>query len=401
MAQASAFKRTSLAEQLAERIEEEIRSGRREARSRLPGVRTMAQHYNVSLNTVLAALRLLEDRNLIHRDSSRACRVRDGAVNNRLARRRGSHIAVISPGYLQRDPHELWIGNIILSIGQVLDGRRFAIPMGHDYTREGLQQRLLPRLNELGNDLAGAVIFPMGDGMAPLAAELDRRGVPWVTIDPPHERAVFNFVTVDNLRAGQRVGQCLAQIGFRRVMILRTHVDRYLSILDKVTGCYRGFVALGAPTQGLADIKCRSIHDDSAYQQTLAYLDEHGTPDAIYVTHDLLAVGALRACRERGVRVPEDVSVVGCMNLPFTANWDPPLTVISQPMEEMARQAVEMIDQMHAEGVQRLLGRFVPGTFIFRQSLRISDELRRELEAEDQQNETFSVGDPVHSHTAI
>ncbi len=54
-----------------------------------------------------------------------------------------------------------------------------------------------------------------------------------------------------------------------------------------------------------------------------------------------------------------------------------------------------MIDQMHVAGVQRLLGRIIPGPFVFRQSLRISDELRAEIEAQDREISTVNAGDPI------
>lgn len=384
------FKRAPLAEQLAGQIEEEIRTGKLEPQAKLPGVRAIAQQYNVSLSTVLTALRLLEERQLIDREARRACRVRQGAVSDRLARRHGSHIAIITYGLVHRDLQDYWGGNVIQGIEHALDGRRFAVPMSFDYTPEGLAKRLLPRIDELGHDLAGAVIFSVADGVAPLAEELDRRGVPWVTIDPPHERAVFNFVTADNLLCGQRMGYCLGRAGFERIVILRTNIHRYLAMLDRVTGIYRGLLTAGVTTQGVKDIRCDSIQDETAYERTLAYLDENGPPDAIFVAHDMLAMGALRACRERGVRVPDDVSLVGCLNLPYTANWDPPLTVISQPMEQIGREAVAMIDQMHRQSARRLPGRIIPGRFIFRRSLRIGEELRRELETQDQQHATFA-----------
>lgn len=66
-------------------------------------------------------------------------------------------------------------------------------------------------------------------------------------------------------------------------------------------------------------------------------------PDALICTNDQVAIGALRACQELGVRVPEDVALIGFDNLPEGAYCRVPLTTLAQPVEEGARRAVELL----------------------------------------------------------
>lgn len=68
-----------------------------------------------------------------------------------------------------------------------------------------------------------------------------------------------------------------------------------------------------------------------------------GLPDAVYCANDLTAIGLLAAFRERGIRVPEDVAVVGFDDIPSVSYLDPPLTTMRQPFTELGVRAVETL----------------------------------------------------------
>ena len=90
----------------------------------------------------------------------------------------------------------------------------------------------------------------------------------------------------------------------------------------------------------------------AGYEAMLSLFDLPHPPTAVYAATDVLAVGALRAAAERGVLVPEDLSVVGFDDLAFSAFTRPPLTTVHHPIEEMAQQAatvlVDMIENKRA-----------------------------------------------------
>jgi DNA-binding LacI/PurR family transcriptional regulator len=67
------------------------------------------------------------------------------------------------------------------------------------------------------------------------------------------------------------------------------------------------------------------------------YVKEHGTPDAIFCRNDHMALGAYRALRDHGLRVPEDVALVGCDGIAEAKYLDSPLTTIEQPIAEMCK----------------------------------------------------------------
>ena len=73
------------------------------------------------------------------------------------------------------------------------------------------------------------------------------------------------------------------------------------------------------------------------------YITEHGCPDGIFCFNDEMAVGAYRAVRDFGLRVPEDVAIVGCDGIDYTEYMDPTLTTIEQPVEQMCEAAWDLL----------------------------------------------------------
>jgi DNA-binding LacI/PurR family transcriptional regulator len=65
--------------------------------------------------------------------------------------------------------------------------------------------------------------------------------------------------------------------------------------------------------------------------------------DAVFAASDLMAGGALRALREAGLRVPQDIALVGFEDAPVARQTEPPLTTVHQPVEEMGRRMAELL----------------------------------------------------------
>jgi LacI family transcriptional regulator len=84
-----------------------------------------------------------------------------------------------------------------------------------------------------------------------------------------------------------------------------------------------------------------------AMQQLLA-----AKPDAIFTASDIMALGAMRAVRDMGLRVPEDIAFVGFDDLPLASLSNPPLTTVHQPISEFGEKAVEMLIDLIENGIK-------------------------------------------------
>lgn len=82
---------------------------------------------------------------------------------------------------------------------------------------------------------------------------------------------------------------------------------------------------------------------ESGHAAAMALLDGTSAPTAIFCFSDQMALGTLAACRELGIRVPEDLSIVGFDDLASSRYLTPPLTTIRQPMREIGARAVNLL----------------------------------------------------------
>jgi LacI family transcriptional regulator len=99
---------------------------------------------------------------------------------------------------------------------------------------------------------------------------------------------------------------------------------------------------------------------EGGYQGGCRLLDVSNPPTAIFASSDLQAVGLLRAAHERGVRLPEDLAVVAFDGTKESEFCWPPLTVVEQPVRQMARAAVRLVlDESRPEVCEQFEGRLV------------------------------------------
>lgn len=149
---------------------------------------------------------------------------------------------------------------------------------------------------------------------------------------PLHRRPTEYVVDVDNTAAARTATQHLIDIGRTRIATITGPVTMLASV-DRVQG-FRSALAdagLSPFAEEAGDYSEQSGAD--AARRLLA----EGRPDAIFVASDLMARGALTALRAEGLRVPEDVAVVGFDDSPVALGADPQLTTVRQPMYAMGQ----------------------------------------------------------------
>lgn len=175
-------------------------------------------------------------------------------------------------------------------------------------------------------------------------------------------------VMTDGAYVGRLATQHLIDLGHRRIGLLypdtasqaqEQRMQGYRDALQKA-GLPLGpeAVALGRNWAGGAYI---------ATQQLLnSIVDER--PTAIFATNDLLALGAMRAVRDWGLRIPEHIAMVGCDDAEFAAYHEPPLTTVYLPIEDMAARATVLLLDMIQQRVQEPIHEMFPAHLIIRRS---------------------------------
>jgi DNA-binding LacI/PurR family transcriptional regulator len=191
----------------------------------------------------------------------------------------------------------------------------------------------------------GVLLLSLHDA-DPLPTLLEQRGLPTVLggrparmLQPGAQAA--NFVDVDNSGGARQAVEFLISRGRRRVATIAGTQDMGVGI-TRLAGYKQAILDHG----GTVSEDLVAYGDFSEASGTAAMrrlLEINPDLDAVFVASDLMASGALRALREAGRRVPEDVAVVGFEDAEIARQADPPLTTVYQPVEEMGRKMAHLL----------------------------------------------------------
>lgn len=157
-------------------------------------------------------------------------------------------------------------------------------------------------------------------------------------------RAGQNWATMgcDNKAGGRAAGEHLIGLGRKRIAFLGNASPHYPEFQDRYRGLEQAMRVAGIPSDPVLQVD--AITTEEAGHAAALDLLARGVPfDAIFAGSDLIAVGAMRALEEEGVRVPEDVSVIGFDDIPAAALSHPPLTTIAQ---DYARAGELLVDAL-------------------------------------------------------
>ncbi|WP_152627330.1 LacI family DNA-binding transcriptional regulator [Streptacidiphilus melanogenes] len=191
---------------------------------------------------------------------------------------------------------------------------------------------------------------------------LQGQGVPFVMINGYSEKVAAPFISPDDRAAMWMAVRHLAGLGHERIG-LAVGPSRFVPVLRKE----EGFVTALGEVLGLSEAQSRDLIQHSLFtveggQAAANVLLDKGCT-AIVCGSDLMAFGAIRGARARGLSVPRDISVVGFDDSPLIAFADPPLTTIRQPVEAMGAAAVNvLLEEIGGNPAQR-------GEFVFQPEL--------------------------------
>jgi LacI family transcriptional regulator, repressor for deo operon, udp, cdd, tsx, nupC, and nupG len=148
-------------------------------------------------------------------------------------------------------------------------------------------------------------------------------------------------VDVDNVSGGRQAAEYLLSKGHRHIAMI-TGPEYWKAVQDRYEGYRQALEAASIPVDDsiivIGDFSYQSGY--KATQQLLSY----GIPfSAIFAQSDQMAIGAIRALREAGMRIPQDVAIIGYDDIPAAAYCYPPLTTIRQPLQELGRIATQLL----------------------------------------------------------
>lgn len=311
-----------------------------------PRIEDVARRAGVSKTAVSFAFNQPDHLNGATRDRILAAAdelgYRPSPIARRLATRSTKQIGLVVP----QSTHDVFanpfLPELMRGIGDACDDRGIAVvvvpPVGGS---------MATAVDEALVD--GFILLGLHDGH-PELAQLQRAGLPLVALDVDAWDGA-TVIGIDDVGGARRAAAHLYELGHRDLaaIIIAEHPDSSVDASQGISGRrlagIRAALDLGDDDHN-GDVRLRVVAADVSPEGGAAAFEalaEDGLPSAVMAMSDIMAIGFVQAATSAGVRVPEDLSVVGFDDVPAAAWIAPPLTTVHQPIREKGRLAADRL----------------------------------------------------------
>jgi LacI family transcriptional regulator len=209
--------------------------------------------------------------------------------------------------------------------------------------------------------------------------EIFDRDIPMVFFDRIFEGLSTNRVIVDDYEGARLAVQHLVDIGCKRIAhlagpegleISKNRLQGYKDVLNQNGIPFD-------PELVQSDPESREL--EGGFAITSSMLELSDPPDAIFAHQDIAAIGAIKAIKEKFLKIPEDVAVVGFSNWQMSLYTDPPLSTVSQPGFEMGQEAARLCIKQMKHNDPDGNHPYIPETKVFKTELIIRESSKRKI----------------------
>jgi DNA-binding LacI/PurR family transcriptional regulator len=264
-----------------------------------------------------------------------------GYVPNRAARtlvtRRTNTIVLIMHERTDTVFEDPFFANVLRGVNAALSNTDLQLVLLH---ARGDQQRARAVRYVCNGYVDGALLISL-HGDDPMPSAIMAADIPMVAMGRPPSGQRADYVDADNAGGGREAVQHLVTTGRRCLATVAGPLDMSAGV-DRLRGYVNAVHAAGM--QAAADrVAYGDFTEEAGCRGMKLLLEQTPTIDGVFIASDLMGMGALRALRELGRRVPDDVAIVGFDDAPLAAYADPPLTTIRQPVELLGQEMVRLL----------------------------------------------------------
>jgi LacI family transcriptional regulator/LacI family repressor for deo operon, udp, cdd, tsx, nupC, and nupG len=272
-------------------------------------------------------------------------------------------------GLIVADITNPYYGEMIQSIEQVAYANQYGMLLSNSNEDPEKEKGYIDLL--LNEQVAGIIISPVDEDFEFSQPELAHT-IPVVAIDRRLNRMAVDTVLVNNENGAREATEYLIRLGHWRIGLI-TGPLRLTPARERRVGYEKALLDHGLKREKDL-IKMGDFKQASGYKMAVELLKLEHPPSAIFVTNNLMTLGALNAIHARGLNIPADISILGFDDLSWAPSLNPPLTAVAQPTYELGRNAAELLFRRIASGSGTPVETKLPATLIVRDSCR---ELRR------------------------
>jgi DNA-binding LacI/PurR family transcriptional regulator len=228
--------------------------------------------------------------------------------------------------------------NLINSIEEYVVSKEFNLIIANTKNDPNVEEMQIDRL--IRRNVDGVVITRVSDESRVIDI-IDRSNIPFVVVDRELEMQESLSVVLDNYKAGRLAARHLLELGHREFACITGPLKIKLC-RERLKG-FENTLAENDIEFSKERIFEGNFKFNSGIKGMEHFLMHHVPITALWAQNDLMAVGCLKALHHKGIRVPEDISLMGMDDLEIARMITPTLTTIKQPFKQMSKDAVDML----------------------------------------------------------
>jgi LacI family transcriptional regulator len=203
--------------------------------------------------------------------------------------------------------------------------------------RKGAEERNF--LDQLLSQQVDGIIYSGYGTAEDKLLEIEQEGIPIIAVDKPLKSDQISSILIDNRQSVVAVVEYLVKLGHKNICYIAGLPDNPNTLIRA-----QAFLD-GLEQQGIKSSNQSVIYGDYSLfhgYQTIIEMKDLKKYNAFFCADDMVAFGAMSALKQKGIKIPEEVAVIGFDNVPLASFFDPSLTTINYPMQEMGRKSFEL-----------------------------------------------------------
>ncbi|WP_349918146.1 LacI family DNA-binding transcriptional regulator [Aeromonas veronii] len=191
--------------------------------------------------------------------------------------------------------------------------------------------------------------------------------LPWVACCEFDPAMPVPYVGIDNQGAAAEAVRYLLGRGHSRIALIGAD-PAYLYARQREAGVHQALAEAGLVLAEEWNIRVSSFSFQAGAEVAQQLLDSPARPTAVFAVADALAIGLMQRLQEAGLRIPEDIAIMGFDDIALAGHLSPPLTTMAQPMDELGAEAVRLLLQRLNTPGSPPPGRLLPHSLVIRGS---------------------------------
>lgn len=331
----------------------------------MPTLKEVAKKAEVSITTVSRVINDSDKVNVETRERVVKAMRTLGYQPNRVAQRlRGTKGRSKLLGLIIPDIQNQFYSNIVRGIEDVAYGKDYAVILCNSDENPNKERFYLDVLRSESVD--GVILPPIQQYGKTIDGMIDSN-IPLVCVDRKLAGESIDAVVVNNHKGAYSAVTHLIELGHRRIAIISSS-PQFSSFQERQAGYEQALKDHGIDIDEGLISQGDPRSSKNAKQLTIALLKSEFPPTALFITNNLMTLGALEAINELDLKIPDDISIIGFDDMPWATAISPPLTVVRQPGYEMGRRAAELFFQRITEPDRESVQVMMETKLIFRQS---------------------------------